>query len=373
MIAPPWTVLLWLAAAADPRAQLEAVKARKAQEEAAAAALHRRETSVLSALDASERSWSRVDALARAAAADHAAAATRLEATRAAEAAARDRVEAIQRALAPRLRVRARMGQGETVHLLASSTSLGDLVKRRYLWSRVTERDLQLLGEARQALEAAARARETIERDTAEVARLATEAEEQRAGASLERDRHRALLGSVRAERSLHERAAAEAAQQELKLAEFVGALPPTHGPSAHAGFASLRGKLPLPVSGTVAAGFGPVVNPRFNTVTVQKGLDLRAAPGARVRAVAPGTVVHAGWFKGYGNLVIVDHGEGYHTLVAYLASLSTAAGEEVQAGTVLGSVGDDSSPRGPYLYFEIREKGRPVDPSDWVRPQPPR
>ena len=57
--------------------------------------------------------------------------------------------------------------------------------------------------------------------------------------------------------------------------------------------------------------------------------------------------------------------------LVAYLAALGTAVGEQVQAGSPLGTVGDASSPRGPYLYFEIREKGRPVDPHVWVRPQP--
>jgi septal ring factor EnvC (AmiA/AmiB activator) len=82
---------------------------------------------------------------------------------------------------------------------------------------------------------------------------------------------------------------------------------------------------------------------------------------------VAPGRVVHAGWFKGYGNLVIVDHGEGYHTLVAHLASMQTAMGEEVDAGDALGTVGDSGSLKGAYLYFEIREKGRPVDPRPWL------
>jgi len=99
----------------------------------------------------------------------------------------------------------------------------------------------------------------------------------------------------------------------------------------------------------------------------VQNGVDVEAPAGAPVRAIAPGRVVHAGWFKGYGNLVIVDHGEGYHTLVAHLASMQTAMGEEVDAGTVLGTVGDSGSLKGPYLYFEIREKGRPVDPRPWL------
>jgi septal ring factor EnvC (AmiA/AmiB activator) len=110
------------------------------------------------------------------------------------------------------------------------------------------------------------------------------------------------------------------------------------------------------------------VLNPKFNTMTVQNGVDISAAQGAPVRAVAPGRVVHAGWFKGYGNIVIVDHGDGYHTLVAHLATMQTAMGEEVDADSILGTVGDTGSLKGPYLYFEIREKGRPIDPKLWLK-----
>ncbi len=145
--------------------------------------------------------------------------------------------------------------------------------------------------------------------------------------------------------------------------------LPPPRTPLAGAtGFAALKGKLPHPAPGPIAVGFGRVVNPLFNTVTVQNGLDIAAPAGAPVRAVAAGKVVHAGWFKGYGNLIIVDHGEGYHSLVAHLGSMQTAMGEEVGAGTVLGTVGDSGSLKGAYLYFEIREHGRPVDPRPWLK-----
>jgi septal ring factor EnvC (AmiA/AmiB activator) len=128
-----------------------------------------------------------------------------------------------------------------------------------------------------------------------------------------------------------------------------------------------MKGKLRPPAPGPVTVGFGRVVNPRFNTVTVQNGLDIGAPAGAPVRAIAPGRVVHAGWFKGYGNIIIIDQGDGYHTLVAHLASMRTATGESVDPGDVIGTVGDSGSLKGPYLYFEIREKGRPVDPKGWL------
>ncbi|GEJ55613.1 murein hydrolase activator EnvC family protein [Anaeromyxobacter diazotrophicus] len=362
--------LLALALGADPRARLEELRAHKAAEESAARALAAQEGSLLSALDAAEQGWLAAAAAAAEAEAERAAAELRLARARAEEAAAQTRLAGLQEELGPRLRARARQGQLGELRLLASAPSLADLVKRRYLWAEVTRHDLALLGEAQRALEARERARRGREEEAARVASLARRSAARRDEAAARREEHRTLLGAVRSARTLHERAAGEAAGQEVKLAEFVAALPPLGaGAPLHTGFPQLRGRLPRPAAGPVEAGFGRVVDPRWGTVTVQNGVDIRAAPGAEVRAVAPGRVAHAGWFKGYGNLVIVDHGEGYHTLVAHLASMSTAMGETVEAGTLLGTVGDTGSMKGPYLYFEIRERGRPVDPAAWLRP----
>ena len=360
---------LSLALGADPRAQLEALKARHAAEDAAARQLSEREGSLLDALEEAERTLAAAEAAAREADAQRAAAQARLERAFAEEAQAQARLDGLQRELGPRLRARARMGQVSELRLLAASASLGDLVKRRYLWAQVVEHDLGLLAEASRALAAREAARAARERETARLAALARDASARREVAAARREEHRTLLEAIRGARALHERAAAEAAGQATKLAEFVSALPAGPGAALHTGFPQLRGRLPHPVDGAIEVGFGRVVNPRFNTVTVQKGLDFRAPAGAAVRAIAPGRVAHAGWFKGYGNLVIVDHGDGYHTLVAHLASMSTAMGEEVEPGTLLGTVGDTGSLKGPYLYFEIREKGRPVDPRPWLRP----
>jgi murein DD-endopeptidase MepM/ murein hydrolase activator NlpD len=366
---PAKLLLLALALGADPRAQLEALKARKAAEEAAARALQQREGSLLSDIDAAEQSWREADAAARDAEERREAEERRLARARSEEVAAQARLESLQGELEPRLRARARLGRTSELRLLAASTSLADLVKRRFLWERVVERDLALLGEGQRALAAREKARAQRERAASRVGALARDALAQREAAAARRDDHRTLLGAIRNARSLHERAAIEVAAQEVKLAEFVAALPPAADGALYTGFALLRGKLPHPVTGTVEVGFGRVVDPRFSTVTVQNGLDIRAPGGIQVRAVAPGRVAHAGWFKGYGNLVIVDHGDGYHTLVAHLGSMNTAMGEEVQTGTLLGTVGDTGSLKGPYVYFEIRERGRPVDPRAWLRP----
>ena len=135
--------------------------------------------------------------------------------------------------------------------------------------------------------------------------------------------------------------------------------------------FRQAKGHLPFPTpSGLIEAAFGKVVNPRFNTVTVQKGLDIRAALGTPVRSVAPGTVVYSSWLKGYGNVVIVDHGAGYHSLYAHLAHSLVEPGNQVEEEEEIAKVGDTGSLKGAYLYFEIRKKGEAVDPMPWLDPQ---
>jgi septal ring factor EnvC (AmiA/AmiB activator) len=132
-------------------------------------------------------------------------------------------------------------------------------------------------------------------------------------------------------------------------------------------GFGALRGKLPLPTSGHVEVAFGRLVHPKFNTVTVQKGIDIRALGGTPVKALAPATVAWSGWLGGYGNLVVLDQGDGYHTIYAHLAEVLRPVGTHVFPGEVLGTVGETGSLKGAYLYFEVRRRGLAVDPMPWV------
>lgn len=362
--------LLALALAADPRARLTELEARKAAEREAVRTLADRERSVLDTLEDVERAWREAEGEARAAEAERARSAERLERALREEAAAEARHAAIVDRLRPRLAALQLMGRVGELRLLASAATLGDLVKRRALLGMILESDASALRQARDTLLEKERLAAARRVEAARQEALASQARERRAEASARRDSFRGTLAAVRGERQIHERAAAEAEVQGRKLAEFIAALPPVRsGPAPYSGFAALRGKLPRPAGNHIDVGFGRVVDPRFRTVTNQKGVDIAATRGEPVAAVAPGRVVHAGWFKGYGNLVIVDHGEGFHTLVAHLATMTAAAGEDVEAGSVLGTVGDTGSLKGAYLYFEIRDQGRPVDPKGWLAP----
>jgi septal ring factor EnvC (AmiA/AmiB activator) len=135
-------------------------------------------------------------------------------------------------------------------------------------------------------------------------------------------------------------------------------------------GGSGLRRGLLWPVSGTVTQRFGKTKSREFNTTMESAGLQIRAAHGAPVKAVASGRVRYADWFQGYGKLVILDHGRGYYSLYAQASDLFVAPGDTVSAGQVIASVGDTGSLVGDSLYFEVRKDGLPQNPLFFLRPK---
>jgi septal ring factor EnvC (AmiA/AmiB activator) len=129
------------------------------------------------------------------------------------------------------------------------------------------------------------------------------------------------------------------------------------------AAFASLRGQLRLPVKGELTAKFGS----KRGEGQSWKGLFIRAAEGSDIKAVAGGTVVFADWLRGFGNLIIVDHGNQYMTIYGNNQSVLKHAGDAVKAGDSIASVGNSGGNEQSGLYFEMRHQGRAIDPLDWV------
>jgi septal ring factor EnvC (AmiA/AmiB activator) len=133
-------------------------------------------------------------------------------------------------------------------------------------------------------------------------------------------------------------------------------------------GFASQKGRLSMPAQGRIVASFGRHKHPEFNSFTVSNGISISAPNGADVRSVYDGKVIFSDYFKGYGNMVIVDHGDGFFSLYAHNSKVFKRAGASVSKNEVLASVGDVDSSKGSILYFEIRYQGKPVDPTPWIR-----
>lgn len=130
------------------------------------------------------------------------------------------------------------------------------------------------------------------------------------------------------------------------------------------ASFAALRGRLHWPVQGELTGRFG---TPRLDGGTLWKGVFIRSAKGGEVRAVADGRVAYSDWLRGFGNLIIIDHGGGYMTIYGDNDALFKNLGDTVRAGEVIASVGATGGAEESGLYFEMRYRGQPFDPLKWM------
>lgn len=128
--------------------------------------------------------------------------------------------------------------------------------------------------------------------------------------------------------------------------------------------FAQLRGQLRLPVRGELMNRFG---GPRADGGSSWRGVFIRTAAGGEVKAVAAGRIAFADWLRGFGNLVIVDHGDDYMSIYGYNESVLRGVGESVRAGDPIASVGNSGGSQESGLYFELRHRGQPIDPMRWV------
>lgn len=133
-------------------------------------------------------------------------------------------------------------------------------------------------------------------------------------------------------------------------------------------GFASQKGRMTLPVRGAILESFGKHKHPEFDSYTFSKGLSISSSAGTEIKSIYEGNVIFADYFKGFGNMIIVDHGGGYFSLYAHASRITKKVGAEVSRHETIATVGDVDSTKGTILYFEIRHQGKPVDPAGWVR-----
>ena len=168
-------------------------------------------------------------------------------------------------------------------------------------------------------------------------------------------------------------------AQVQARIAQISGNVPfaPSAPPSG--GFAALvgamtqpesaegAGRMQWPVLGKLTSGFGERKNPLGPGDDFHPGLDIAADTGTPIAAAAPGRVISAGPDGGYGNLIVLDNGNGVTTRYAHCSQIFARVGESVAAGETIGAVGSSGASTGPHLHFEVRVDDRPVDPSQYL------
>ncbi|NOZ84736.1 MAG: peptidoglycan DD-metalloendopeptidase family protein [Deltaproteobacteria bacterium] len=132
--------------------------------------------------------------------------------------------------------------------------------------------------------------------------------------------------------------------------------------------FRMARGRMICPVHARIKRGFGVLEDPVLKVEIRHPGLSFDTKVGQEIMAIFDGKVAYSGWFKAFGQVIILNHGGGFYSLYAHLSKIDVSDASEVRAGEIIGRTGDTGSVRKPKLYFEIRYKGRTINPSRWVR-----
>jgi septal ring factor EnvC (AmiA/AmiB activator) len=257
---------------------------------------------------------------------------------------------------------------------LLTAEDFPDLLQRYKFLSLIAERDAGLIADVRER-------KADIETQEAEITELLQEVTASRAEQETElrkldenEAKRRQTLASLRTSKQQHQKRAEELEEREKKMQELIEALERSRlsgtqeqGDYGTGDFASLKGRLPRPVGGTVTRGFGRFRHPEYGTITYNTGIDISTRTGEPVRAVARGRVEYAGDLPGYGNCIILNHGGGYYTLYAHTSSIFVAQSAQVEKGSVIAEAGDAVSGTGGTMHFEIRKAKQALDPADWL------
>jgi septal ring factor EnvC (AmiA/AmiB activator) len=267
-------------------------------------------------------------------------------------------------ALAAHARALYELGDMSYLRLLLSIDRPSDFFRGYRLITTLARRDNARVAAFRADLAALTREKAVLEQRTQESIALRTRLSAARHTLDAQRARKTELLTSLVERKEVNAAYVDELAQAEAHLQELLSG---SGGGEVAVPLGAFRGTLPWPVEGRVTEGFGRRKHPKFDTYTVHNGIEIEAPPDAEVRAVHEGRVVFADRFRGYGLMVVVDHGAKHHSLYAHLAEVAVEPGQQVGEGTVLGRAAP-AGEEGGGVYFEMRYQGRAEDPTDWLR-----
>ena len=269
--------------------------------------------------------------------------------------------------LASRLRSMYMMQKGEVMDVIFSSASSEELGRRHKYLTVIMDHDSELIEKMESTISSLDTRRQALKTLQADLAKDRKDALASRREAETLHSRKLALLSDIQKEKSSSQRAVAELEQAAKKLSDLVGSLRSDDSAPGSGGFERLKGRLAMPVDGKVVSPYGRVSHPTYKTVTFNNGIVIEALVGAPVKSVYEGKVVYVGWLNGYGQVMIVDHGDGFYTLFAYLSDVLKQKGDAVERGGEIALVGDTGPRASGGLYFEIRQKGVPRDPMAWI------
>jgi septal ring factor EnvC (AmiA/AmiB activator) len=280
-----------------------------------------------------------------------------------------ERITKEKRQIGERLRQLYKLGGLSYVRILMSIDRKQNPFEAISMLSYLVGRDSRQIQRFQTHQDELAAMREQLAQQNARVALSVAEVAERRVAVERARVEQQRLVQSLNLQSAESAQRLANLEEKARRLERLFALLYEQSRSGPTGGVTSYRGSLPWPVQGAVVQEFGKHRSEKFATYTVSNGLRVAATPGTEAHAVFAGRVLYSQWFKGYGNLIIVDHGDRIFSLYGNTRIGLVKVGDQVKAGQPIATVNEGEGDEGGYLYFEIRENNRPVNPRSWLRP----
>jgi septal ring factor EnvC (AmiA/AmiB activator) len=356
------------ATSSSPEQEYKKLQERLAEEKKKLGAAHARERSVLNELDDVNMKLTTAEEALRKSLRSMKQTESAIEQTRQNISQTKSTMDRQRNWIKRKLRSMNRLGySGDTLTQILSTENITQLMRTwKYLerLTRYEHRIIQAYGENLRKLEIE---QEKLERLRAE---LKTREQKVRATESELAETKKVkedILHAVRNEKATRQKMISELGEASRRMLEIIRESSQTDD-YAGKGFTQLKGRLSWPSEGRIAVPYGSQKDPRFDTPVFRNGIHIQTDAAADARSVYAGKVIFAEWFKGFGQLIIINHGSGYHTLYGNLSELFSKVGDIIRENQVIGKVGTSGVINAPGIYFEIRYKGKPLDPSQWLK-----
>jgi len=270
--------------------------------------------------------------------------------------------EEVRRAAVGRLQFLQRQRGGEGWAVLLQSKNFNEFLDRRYQLRRVYAADRNVLVDLKAKADAIKQQRAVVESQKTRVFLLRQELLAKKQQYEAEASQQEVLIGRLQTDKAALEAAQAQLARDSEEIAALI-----RQKVAASTGVIRGTGVFVFPVNGRITSGFGYRRHPILGSSRLHAGVDFGAPTGTTIYAADSGRVIFSGWYGGYGNTVIVDHGGGITTLYAHSSRLFVSVGQSVSQGQAISAVGSTGLSTGPHLHFEVRQNGSPVNPMAYL------
>lgn len=250
---------------------------------------------------------------------------------------------------------------------LLQSEDLANLFQKRYRIRLLYEADVEQLKTVQASFAVLQQRRFDIENQKNEIALIQEQLRFQKSQAETQVANQNSLSDRLRRDRLALDAALARLEQDSTLLGQFIRDRRSRQGQPVYPPIVLGESAFIYPVLGPISSEFGWRVHPISGTERFHSGIDFAVDYGTPIAAVAAGQVIFAGWYGGYGNAVIIDHGGGLTTLYAHTSELLIHEGDWLNRGTIVATVGSTGYSTGPHLHFEVRQEGEPVDPMQYL------